>query len=85
MAGTDFSAQIVSLRSGVVLDLQTTTWTTTGHRERGHVTARLTLDQALELERLIADAITTASEVPDTSQTALWGSRPRFRAGRAAA
>ena len=62
--GTDFSAQIVSLRSGVVLDLQATTWTTTGHRERGHVTARLTLDQALELERLIASAIATASEFP---------------------
>jgi hypothetical protein len=75
MGNADFSAQLVSLRDGVVLDITASSYNTLGHRERGHVTARLTLNQAIELERLIGDTISAASEVPDPRQAALWSSR----------
>jgi hypothetical protein len=75
MGSADFSAQLVLLRNGVVLDVTASSYNTFGHRECGQVTARLTLNQAIELERLIGDTISAACEVPDPRQMALWGSR----------
>ena len=79
MGSADFSAQLVLLRDGVVLDVTASSYNTFGHRECGHVTARLTLNQAIELERLIGDTINAACEVPDPRQMALWGSRRTHR------
>jgi hypothetical protein len=79
MGSADFSAQLVSLRDGVVLDITASSYNTFGYRERNHVTARLTLNQAIELARLIGDTISAASEVPDPRQMALWGSRRTHR------
>ena len=48
MGTTDCSAQLVSLRDGVVLGIAASNYDAFGHHGRSHVTARLTLNQALK-------------------------------------
>lgn len=84
MGTRDFSAQLVTLQSGIVLDITSSGFNTFGQRERGHVTARLTLGQALELESLLAAAIADADEVAtENKQTRLWGCRGSSKGARA--
>jgi hypothetical protein len=79
-----FVAQIVALGTStkpVVIDLQTRAYNTFGAEERGHVTARLTLSDALALHGVLSEVIAGLSDVPDHRQTSLWGSsRSRRRA-----
>ena len=72
MASRHAEIQVVAAND-ILLDVQTSRADVLGHFKLNHATCQLSLDEAIQLEQILADAITAASASEDPRQTRLWG------------
>ena len=67
VSGTFGEAQIVAIRSRVLIDLQTRNYDSGGILRKHHALANLPLDAASQLRDLLNQAIAAAADAPGTS------------------